>query len=97
RLLLPFPTRRSSDLGNIAESASIDSELLMVTEDGGEQIYDLPDGEFFVSVAPFITYTHPCSVHSLTGCQGELVNADMDVQITDEDRKSTRLNSSHVS
>lgn len=45
--------------GNIAESASIDSESLMVTEDGGEQIYDLPDGEFFVSVAPFITYTHP--------------------------------------
>src|SRR5699024_694603 len=71
--------------GNIAESASIDSESLMVTEDGGEQIYDLPDGELFVSVAPFITYTHPCSVHSLTGCQVELVNAYLDVQIYDDE------------
>ncbi|KKK32945.1 hypothetical protein WN59_12950 [Salinicoccus sediminis] len=71
--------------GNIAESASIDSESLMVTDDSGEQIYDLPNGEFFVSIAPFITYTHPCSIHSLTGCQGELVNADMDVKITDDE------------
>src|SRR5699024_4598072 len=43
--------------------------------------YDLPEDEFFVSIAPFLNETHPCDIHSLTGCQGELVNEDLEVQI----------------
>lgn len=27
--------------------------------------------------------THPCAIHSLTGCQGELVNEEFDVYIED--------------
>lgn len=43
-----------------AESASITSEQLMVTEkDGNEKTYDLTDGEFFVSIAPYENQTHP--------------------------------------
>src|SRR5699024_4262682 len=41
----------------------------------------LPEDEFFVSIAPFLNETHPCDIHSLTGCQGELVNEDLEVQI----------------
>lgn len=66
-------------------SASITSHELIVHEDGDETVYDLPEDEFFVSIAPFITETHECDIHSLTGCQGELVEEEFDVYIQDED------------
>lgn len=74
-------------IGEFAEtvSASIDSQELIVTEDGEETTYDLPKDEFFVSIAPFETFTHDCAIHSLTGCQGELVEDAFDVKITSED------------
>ena len=43
--------------------------------------------EFFVSIAPYVKETHPCEIHSLTGCQGELVNKEFNVYIQDEDGK----------
>src|SRR5690625_2502091 len=72
-------------VGNITDqSASITSTELIVTDnDNTEVIYDLPEEEFFVSIAPFINETHPCDIHSLTGCQGELVDQEFDLQIKD--------------
>jgi len=74
-------------VGDISdETASITSKELIVTDqDDTETIYQLPEDEFFVSIAPFINETHPCTNHSLTGCQGELVEAEFDVYIEDED------------
>lgn len=69
---------------NIVESASINDKNLVVQNEGEEDIYTLPEDEFFVSVAPYLTYTHPCEFHSLTGCQGEMVNEVMNVKITDD-------------
>lgn len=67
-------------------TASITSHELIVTEEGKQPVsYDLPNDEFFVSIAPFETFTHECAVHSLTGCQGELIEKDFDVYIVDED------------
>ncbi|HLR22938.1 MAG TPA: CueP family metal-binding protein [Pseudogracilibacillus sp.] len=70
-------------VGNVeAASASITSTELVVTDENqNETTYDLPEDEFFVSIAPFLNETHPCDIHSLTGCQGELVNEDLEVQI----------------
>ncbi|GAA0497706.1 CueP family metal-binding protein [Salinibacillus aidingensis] len=69
-----------------AQSASITSEQLIVTDNNGdESTYSLPEDEFFVSIAPFINETHPCTNHSLTGCQGELVNKDFEIYIEDMD------------
>ncbi len=65
-------------------SASITSHKLIVKDDT-EKSYNLPEEEFFVSIAPYVKETHPCEIHSLTGCQGELVNKDFDVYIQDED------------
>lgn len=65
--------------------ASITSDELIVTEGDAVEETALPEDEFFVSIAPFIETTHPCAVHSLTGCQGELVEEDFDVKITDEE------------
>ncbi|SOC21929.1 hypothetical protein SAMN05880501_11393 [Ureibacillus xyleni] len=67
-----------------AKSASITSEQLLVTDnDGNEKAYELPEDEFFVSIAPYVNETHPCENHSLTGCQGELVNEQFHVYIED--------------
>src|SRR5699024_12737489 len=44
----------------------------------------LPIYEFFVSIAPFFKETQHCKDHSLTGCQGELVQESFDVTIEDE-------------
>lgn len=42
------------------QSASITgTELIVTEEDESETIYDLPEDEFFVSIAPFINETHP--------------------------------------
>lgn len=67
------------------ETASITSHELIVTENGNEAAYELPEDEFFVSIAPFINETHPCAIHSLTGCQGELSEEEFNVHIEDED------------
>src|SRR5699024_5472623 len=66
------------------ESASITSDELIVTShDGEETTYALPEDEFFVSIAPFMKTTHDCAIHSLTGCQGELIEKEFDVLIED--------------
>lgn len=42
------------------QSASITSEQLLVTDSDKKQyVYDLPEDEFFVSIAPYIDSTHP--------------------------------------
>lgn len=67
------------------ESASITSKELLVKGEDKETVYDLPEDEFFVSIAPFITNTHPCTNHSLTGCQGELAEKEFNLYIQDEE------------
>ncbi|AOZ92419.1 CueP family metal-binding protein [Paenibacillus crassostreae] len=74
-------------VGNIKnQSASITSRQLIVTDSDENQLtYDLPDENFFVSIAPYVEKTHPCSVHSLTGCRGEMANEEFSVYIEDVD------------
>lgn len=67
-----------------AESASITSHQLIVSNSNQSQkTYDLPKDEFFVSIAPYINGTHPCAIHSLTGCQGEMNDESFAVKVTD--------------
>src|SRR5690625_1556849 len=51
-------------VGNIEnETASISSHALIVTDSENKQVtYELPEDEFFVSIAPFIKQTHPSDV-----------------------------------
>lgn len=88
-------------VGNVeAASASITSSELIVTDENQKVVtYDLPEDEFFVSIAPFISETHPCDIHSLTGCQGELVEEEFNVHIEDsegnvilDEKKKTEAN-----
>lgn len=67
-------------------SASITSTELIVTDSSDEESrYDLPEDKFFLSIAPYVEQTHPCEIHSLTGCQGEMVNEAFTVEILDSD------------
>lgn len=66
------------------ETASITAKQLIVTDkDEKESTYALPKEEFFVSIAPYVNQTHPCTNHSLTGCQGEMVEKEIDIYIED--------------
>lgn len=71
-----------------AKSASITSHQLIVTAgDNSKTTYDLPEDEFFVSIAPYENQTHPCEIHSLTGCQGEMANRTFKVTVSDQEGK----------
>lgn len=61
------------------------TELIVTKPDGQEMIYQLPEEDFFVSIAPFLNHTHPCTYHSLTSCQGEMIEQELDVYIEDLD------------
>lgn len=42
------------------QAASITSQQLIITDNNNnQQVYDLPEDEFFVSIAPYINNTHP--------------------------------------
>lgn len=71
-----------------AATASISSDTLTVnTLENEELIYHLPKDEFFVSFAPYLIETHPCAIHNLAGCRGELANKEFAVYIEDRDGK----------
>lgn len=61
------------------------TQLVIKDIDDKEISYDVPKGEFLVSIAPFINQTHPCATHYIVGCQGELDNQDLDFYIEDMD------------
>lgn len=66
-------------------SVRSDSVLLQDTQTGDEATVELPDDQFYLSFAPYLSSTHDCFYHSLTTCTGELFNEDVDVTIVASD------------
>lgn len=67
------------------ETAYTTSEHLIIVKDDDNEIrHKMPKDEFFVSIAPYINKTHPCSNHVLTGCQAELTNKDFNIILTNQ-------------
>ncbi len=74
-------TERSTDF-----LASIRPDNLLVSDQKGREVsLQMPENEFYVSVAPYVYQTHDCYFHSLTTCLGELQNEELQVTITDAD------------
>ena len=73
-------TERPTDL-----IASVRADELLLSSGDQEVVVDLPDNQTYVSIAPYLNSTHDCFYHSLTTCQGELGNEDIQVKITDEE------------
>lgn len=64
-------------------NAGITSTELKLSD--GTQQFRYPLGDkFYLSFAPYLTQTHPCFNHSLSGCRGELANTPFDVKVTDK-------------
>ena len=43
----------------------------------------LSEEYFYLSIAPFVSETHPCTFHSLTTCLGELQHTPIELTVTD--------------
>jgi hypothetical protein len=67
--------------------ASITSKHLVLMDDAAEVRLALPRDKFYLSFASYLTQTHPCAIHSLTSCQGELVNQEVYAVIIDSKGK----------
>ncbi|KFC81050.1 copper-binding periplasmic metallochaperone CueP [Buttiauxella agrestis] len=67
-------------------NAGITSTELKLSD--GTQQFSYPLGDkFYLSFAPYLTQTHPCFNHSLSGCRGELANTPFEVKVTDKSGK----------
>ncbi len=66
-------------------SASITGKSLVLSDGSKEVQLDLPKDQFYLSFAPYVNQTHPCGFHSLSGCQGELVNQQVHAVIKDSE------------
>ncbi|CAM3583143.1 CueP family metal-binding protein [Occultella aeris] len=64
--------------------ASVRAEELVLTDATADVALDMPEDVFYLAVAPYVAQTHECYFHSLTTCQGELVEQDVQVRVTDE-------------
>lgn len=64
--------------------ASVRPGELLMSADREEASLPIPEDRFYLSVAPYVDQTHDCFYHSLTTCQGELAQKELDVQIVDE-------------
>ncbi len=67
-------------------NAGITSTELKLSDGAQQFSYPLGD-KFYLSFAPYLTQTHPCFNHSLSGCRGELANTPFDVKVTDKSGK----------
>lgn len=74
----------STDARPLGLVASVREDEVVVG-DGTSEVAVPLDDDFYVSVAPYERTTHECFFHSLAGCQGELVDAPVDVRIVDAD------------
>lgn len=48
-----------------------------------EETLPLDGDDFYLSLAPYETQTHPCEFHVPTSCLGEMQDADIELRITD--------------
>ncbi len=67
--------------------AAINGKTLMLSDSNNQFTYELPKNKFYLSIAPYINDTHPCSNHNLVTCRGELVNKTISVLVTDTSGK----------
>jgi hypothetical protein len=73
------PAKRSEGL-----MASVKDDELLLTSGERQFGLDIPQDQFYLSMAPYIDETHDCFYHSLTTCLGELRSADVGVQIVED-------------
>jgi hypothetical protein len=66
-------------------AASVTAGQVVLSDRDRQIALDVPEDRFYLAVAPYETTTHGCFHHSLSGCQGELVDTPVHVTVTDAD------------
>lgn len=56
---------------------------LVLTDEEGQTSLPMPSDRFYLAIAPYLTRTHDCFNHNLASCQGELVDKQVQVTVTD--------------
>jgi hypothetical protein len=66
--------------------ASVRPDAVLLSDGTGAEVsVPVPDGQHYLSIAPYVTGTHECFFHSLTTCTGELGGQQATVRIVDAD------------
>src|SRR5207244_13429845 len=91
--LLPFPTRRSSDLYGSSDGSANDEALELEQKLPGVPHLQGPDRVAVTRVA--VKDLAGQAILLDDGFQHRRLGRDLDIVLLDADRKSTRLNSSH--
>jgi hypothetical protein len=63
--------------------ASANDQVLTIMDGDETKTYDMPENEFYVSIAPYYEVTHECYIHSVNGCTGELKSETFEIEIID--------------
>lgn len=67
--------------------ARITGDTLFLYDNEKEYSIDLPTDSFFVSIAPYINEVHPCTIHNLVTCRGEIYGQSMRIRVVDENNQ----------
>jgi len=60
------------------------SEAVVFRLGGGREVrVPLPEDRMVVAVAPYVRFTHPCEVHFMSSCQGELAGERVWLRVED--------------
>ncbi|OHE26018.1 MAG: hypothetical protein A2Y45_00835 [Tenericutes bacterium GWC2_34_14] len=78
-------------------NASITGSHLILSDQDESYEIELPAGEFYLSIAPYINQTHPCSNHNLVTCRGEMKSETFHVIITDLDTNEVVIDANYES
>ncbi len=63
----------------------VTSEMIRFMFPDGQVVdVPMPEDTMMVAAAPYMINTHPCTVHTMSGCQGELRNEPIEVTVFDE-------------
>lgn len=66
-------------------SASITGTMLTLYDNDEAYEFPLPVDEFYLSFAPYVNSVHPCTIHNLVSCRGELMGEEFKVSIIQKD------------
>ena len=71
--------------GEAGIQSYLTSEAVVFRLRGGREVkVPLPEDRMVVAVAPYVGFTHPCEVHFMSSCQGELAGERVWLRVEDE-------------
>lgn len=84
-------TEQARDLRERGLIASVRMDQLVLKDNSGaEHSLPMPTDRTYVSFAPYVNQTHDCFNHSLTTCQGEMVEKPVKLTIKDDSGQTVK-------